>query len=45
MKDPATRALIDDMKEPVDAWITDVVGSTAVRLDGECRFKECNIGR
>ena len=32
------------MKKPVEDWITDTVGSSAVRLDGECRFKECNAG-
>ena len=45
MIDAAIRADVERMKKPVEAWITNIVGSTAVRLDGDCLFRECNSGR
>ena len=45
LPDAAIQADIERMRGPVQSWITNVVGSTAVTIDGDCRHKECNSGK
>ncbi|KAL4232880.1 5'-nucleotidase [Mactra antiquata] len=46
-RDPATLAIINEMKKPLDKLKAEVVGRTTVRLEGDpnqCRLRECNTG-
>ena len=45
LPDAAIQADVERMRGPVQSWITNVVGSTAVTIDGDCRHKECNSGK
>ena len=46
--DPAMDAVIEQLRRPIlDNFLTQVIGSTEVRLEGErevCRFEECAMG-
>ncbi|KAF3703220.1 5'-nucleotidase [Channa argus] len=43
-QDPEVLADVDDWKKHLANYSSQVVGKTLVFLDGECRFKECNLG-
>ncbi|MFQ3567500.1 MAG: 5'-nucleotidase C-terminal domain-containing protein [Aggregatilineales bacterium] len=45
--DPEVQALLEELRQPLDEMRAEVVGQTAVYLDGdrnECRSAECNMG-
>lgn len=44
---PAMVELIDDLRQPLEGFRTETIGSTSVLLQGEeevCRYEECNMG-
>lgn len=43
-RDPDVLALLETFRPGLDALNAEVIGETKVTLDGDCRFRECNLG-